>query len=115
DFVDESNSASTGDPVLDAYRTELRNALTRIDVAVVFPRGQVVAASVFTTEGVTACLEKIRDQIKAQVPVRADFLLGPEGIRTVFSRSEVSGITSGQQTQDNPQAFIRFATRLSAA
>ncbi len=54
DFVDESNSASTGDPALDAYRTLLRNALTQIDATGVIPRGQVVAASVFTTQSVTA-------------------------------------------------------------
>jgi hypothetical protein len=109
DFVDESNSASTADPVLDAYRTELRNALTQIDGAGVTPRGQVVAASVFTTQSATVILEKIRDQIKAQAPEPADFLLGPEGMRTVFPRNEVASITFRQQTRDNPPAFTSIA------
>jgi Bacterial virulence factor lipase N-terminal len=68
EFVDESNSGSTGDPALDAYRTRLRSALAQIDAAGVKPLGQVVAASVFTTQSVTAILEKIRDQIKAATP-----------------------------------------------
>ncbi len=89
DFVDESNAASTGDPALDVYRASLRNALTRIDADKVVPRGQVVSASVFTTQSVTAVLEKIRDQIKAKTPAPADFLLGPGGSRTVFPWSAV--------------------------
>src|SRR5262249_44779346 len=35
----------------------------------------IVTASVFTTQSVTAILEKIRDQIKAATPNPADFLL----------------------------------------
>src|SRR5262245_46204286 len=61
-FIDPSNSASTGDASLDAYRTQLRNALAQIDAAGVVPRGQIAAASVFTTQSVTAMLEKIRDR-----------------------------------------------------
>jgi hypothetical protein len=89
DFVDDSSTASTGDPALNAYRTSLRNALDQIDAAGVVPRGAVVAASVFTTRSVTALLEKIRDQIKAGTPAPPDFLLGPGGSRTVFSRAAV--------------------------
>ena len=64
--------------------------LSRLDAAGVIPRGQIVAATVFTTQSVTATLEKIRDQIKAATPQAADFNLGPGGTRTVFP---LSGVT----------------------
>jgi hypothetical protein len=66
----------------------------------------IAVASVFTTQSATAILERIRDQIKAQIPEPADFRLGPDGTRTVFTRSEVTGITLRQQTRDNPPGFI---------
>ncbi len=52
----------------------------------------LVAPSVFTTQSVTAVLEKIRDEIKAEVPAPANFLLGPGGTRTVFTLSNVSSM-----------------------
>ena len=64
------------------------------------PEQDIAVASVFTTQSVTAVMEKIRDQIhdpKAQ-PDPASFLLGPEGYRTVFSLNQVAGITWNQQT-----------------
>jgi hypothetical protein len=64
---------------------------------------EIVAASVFTTQSLTALLEKIRDQIKAAVPEPVDFNLGPGGTRTVFSLNEVTGITFNPQTHvDGP-------------
>src|SRR5262249_13809541 len=48
----------------------------------------IVTASVFTTQSVTAVLEKIRDQIKAVSPEPADFNLGPDGMRTIFPREQ---------------------------
>lgn len=104
DFVDEFNSGSTGDPALDVYRALLRNALTQIEATGVIPRGRVIAASVFTTGSVTAVLEKIRDQIKAATPAPADFLLGPGGIRTVFSRSAIQTIDFNRQMSADPAA-----------
>jgi len=109
DFVDESNSASTGDPSLDAYRTLLRNALTQIDAAGVISRGQVVAASVFTTLSATADLEKMRGQITAATPAPADFLLGPGGSRTVFYRSSVRSIRFNRQVSADPAAPLSSA------
>jgi hypothetical protein len=38
-------------------------------------------------------LEKIRDQIKEEMPPPADFLLGPGGTRTVFQMGTVTGMT----------------------
>ena len=105
DFVDEANSGSTGDSALDAYRTSLRNALTQIDAAGVVPRGQVVTASLFTTQSVTAVLEKMRDQIKAATPGPADFRLDPGGTPTVFTLDAVAGITWNQQTRNDPPVF----------
>ena len=108
DLVDEANSGSTGDSAVDAYRTLLRNALTQIDTAGVVPRGQVVTASLFTTQSVTAVLEKIRDQIKAATPEPADFNLGPGGSPTIFAFDTVSGITWDQQRViSDPPRFMR--------
>ena len=64
---------------------------------------EIVTASVFTTQSLTAILEKIRDQINAATPEPADFNLGPGGTRTVFPRNEVTGITFNPQTSvDGP-------------
>jgi hypothetical protein len=65
----------------------------------------IVTASVFATEGATAILEKIRDQIHAATPDPADFNLGLGGERTVFKRADVTGIHWEQQTGDNPPSF----------
>ncbi len=101
-FVDDLNSGSTGDPGLDAYRTLLRATLSQLDAAGVVPRGQVVAASVFTTQSVTAILEKIRDQIKVGTPAPADFTLGPGGTRAVYPLSALTDIVAVQQTGTAP-------------
>lgn len=63
---------------------------------------QIAVASVFTTQSVTAVLEKIRDQIKAVTPAPVDFGLGPLGRRTVFSLEDVTSITWRQQTRTTP-------------
>lgn len=65
----------------------------------------IVTASVFTTQSITAVLEKIRDQIKAATPAPADFNIGPAGTRTVFPLDAVTGITWNAQTGDNPPTF----------
>lgn len=63
---------------------------------------KIVALSVFTTQSTTAVLEKIRDDIKADTPAPADFLLGPGGTRTVFALSNVSGMALSLQTGTAP-------------
>jgi hypothetical protein len=100
-FVDEAVTESTGDPDLDAYRAVLRSALTALDSRRIIPKGQVVAASVFTTQSATAVLEKIRDQIHDATPEPADFLLGPNGARTVFNLSEVQSLIWKREMQVN--------------
>jgi pimeloyl-ACP methyl ester carboxylesterase len=82
----------------------LRNALTQIDAAEVVARGQVVAASVFTTQSVTAILEKMRDQVKAGTPAPANFLLGPGESRTVFAWNTVTSISFNRQVRADPTA-----------
>lgn len=67
--------------------------------------GRIVVASVFTTQSVTAVMEKIRDQIKAATPEPADFLVGPNKERTVFALHDVTGIAWRPQTGDNPPRF----------
>ncbi|HET7696615.1 MAG TPA: hypothetical protein VFK57_12955 [Vicinamibacterales bacterium] len=96
-FVDDEITASTGDPDLDAYRALLRSVLTGLDTRRIVPKGQVVAASVFTTRSATAVLEKIRDQIRSSTPNPADFLLGPNGERSVFSASGIASVTWNRQ------------------
>jgi Bacterial virulence factor lipase N-terminal len=116
DLVNNVDGGSTGDPALDGYRTSLRNALTQIDGAGIVPLDQVVAASLFTTQSVTAVLEKIRDQIKAATPDPADFLLGPGGSRTVFDRSTVTDIRWKRQQKVDPgapQAFSEIPLNIS--
>jgi hypothetical protein len=104
DLVSNEDAGSTGDPALEGYRTSLRDALTRIDRAGIVALDQIVAASLFTTQTVTAVLEKIRDQIKAATPEPADFLLGPGESRTVFDRGTVTDIKWNRQQKVDPGA-----------
>lgn len=67
--------------------------------------GDVVVASVFTTQSATAVMEKIRDQIHDATPDPADFLLGPSGERTVFALNQITGIAWRQQTLTDPPYF----------
>jgi len=53
---------------------------------------RMVAVSVFTTQTVTAVLEKIRPQLDSNVPTKASFLLGADGSRTVFALNQIKGI-----------------------
>ena len=82
--------------LLDAIHTARRVGVREEDIAV---------ASVFTTQSATAVLEKMRDQIHAATPAPADFLLGPQRERTVFSLNGVTGIRFDQQTRVDPPVF----------
>jgi hypothetical protein len=59
-----------------ASTAEVREAITAAR-EVGTPPGSVVAATVFTTQSVTAVLEKIRDQIKGATPAAPRFECGP--------------------------------------
>jgi hypothetical protein len=80
------------DPVLRSYGLELVEGLVAAYRVGVRPQ-DIVGASVFTTQSATAMLEKIRDQIHEATPAPADFLIGPNGARTVFDLSNVNSIT----------------------
>lgn len=69
------------------------------------PADAIVAATVFTTESVTAILERMRDRIKKEIPFEAQFDLGPGGARTVFPLSQIASAVWKQQTGENPQTF----------
>lgn len=84
-----------------AYAEDLRDGLAAIRRARVRREG-IAALSVFTTQSATAVLEKMRDQIKADTPASADFLLGPGGTRTVFPLSNISSMVFNRQTGTAP-------------
>jgi hypothetical protein len=87
--------------VREPYKTALLRALhgaRRLGVH----EEQIAVASVFTTQSVTALLEKIRDQIKAATPAPMDFQLGPNGSRTVFRLQDVTAISHRQQVGTAP-------------
>jgi len=89
-------------------RTEYKQALLDAILAarqIGVREEDIVAASVFTTQSATAILEKIRDQIHEATPDPANFLLGPNDMRTVFSVNQITSITWSQQTQVNPPGF----------
>ena len=94
-------------PALEGYR---QSVLEAIQVAGLFnvSAGDIVAASVFTTQSASAVLEKIRDQIKAATPEPADFHLGPNGERTVFTAGNITDIALMQQVSVNTNASNAF-------
>ena len=56
-------------------------------------RGNVAAASLFTTESATATLESIREQIKSAAAPTVNFNLGGGGAKTVFPVNTINGLT----------------------
>jgi hypothetical protein len=111
-FRRDINNGQTHDPELKSYRKSLLEALSAAREAGV-PESNIVSASVFTTQSSTALMEKIRDQVKAGTPSPADFNLGFDGSRTVFSRSDVMGITFNQQISVSPPTFAPVPMNLS--
>ena len=100
-FRHDLNYGQTHDRTLQDYRNALLDALQQVrDIGI--DSNDVVGASVFTTQSVTAILERIRDQIKAATPEPASFLLGPGGSRTVYPLNSVSAITYSRQVSANP-------------
>jgi dienelactone hydrolase len=91
-----------GDPALRKYGAELTRGLLSAIAAKKIPLDTVVTASVFTTQSVTADLEKIRDQIKDERPAPTDFNIGPNGGRAVFNFSDIALVTFNQQFGDDP-------------
>src|SRR6266508_3210667 len=100
-FRDVLHAGQTDDPAEAAYREELLAALDTLKDAGVSP-GRVAAASIFTTQSATAVLEKIRDQIHAVNPERADFAIGTNGEHTVFPFADVTSIAFRRQVGTAP-------------
>lgn len=66
-------------------------------------RNRVVAASLFTTQSITADLQKINRQIKHSTPAPVNFNIGNGGTtRAVFSTAGLSGILFNRQTGAAP-------------
>ena len=99
-FRHDLNYGQTKNPALKAYRKALLDALAAANINGI--HHAIVAASVFTTQSTTAVLEKIRDQIKADTPAPADFLLGPGGSRTVFPVNNIGSMLLNRQTGTAP-------------
>ena len=93
--------AARHDHGLKAYRQALMDALAAAR-AVGVAEKDIVAASVFTTQSVTAVLEKIRDQIKHGPSPVADFALGPGGSRAVYPFSTLADLVVVRQTRTAP-------------
>jgi hypothetical protein len=75
------------------YRARL---LSEINAAGFNP-SQIAAASMFTTQSVTAVLEKIRQQIKGGSPAPAVFTLPGDGSRAVYPLNTLSSILFNRQ------------------
>jgi hypothetical protein len=67
-----------------------------------FNPSQVAAANTFTTQSVTAVLEKIRQQIKSATPAPAVFTLPADGSRAVYPLNTLSNIVFNRQTGTSP-------------
>jgi hypothetical protein len=76
------------------YGADLGDAIARAEH---HARARIVAVSIFTTQSATAILEKIKNQIKNQIPEPASFGLGPAGASTVFPLATIAAIIWNQQ------------------
>jgi hypothetical protein len=82
------------DELLKRYQQALKHTLSDDILGQLgLSRGDIAAASVFTTESATATLRSIRDQIKAAAPPSVNFNLGTGGEKTVFPLNTVTGLT----------------------
>jgi hypothetical protein len=79
------------DQETEAYSRALIDAIPATGLR----RPRIVGLSIFTTQSVTADLEKIRNQIKASTPAAADFMVGMAAsgpVRAVFPVSSITAI-----------------------
>jgi hypothetical protein len=101
DFRHDLNFGQTKDPALKEYRKDLLQA-TEAAKQLGIPEQDIVTESFFTTQSVTATLQKIHyeiGQVDAFNPelTAASFDIGQNGEHTVFDLSQVTGITLKQQ------------------
>src|SRR5215467_7651339 len=93
--LDDDDDDRPGDRQLRRYRRALHRLLEDEVLRALVPgldNDDVAAASLFTTESVTATLESILDQVKAAAPPAVSFHLGSGGAKTVFPLNTVTGI-----------------------
>ena len=95
-FRHDLNFGQTKDPAAKAYRKSLLDALSMAR-AVGVQNDDIAAASLFTTQTITAISDKIRAQIQAAAPPSARFDLGTGGARTVFPLSTVTSVVWNRQ------------------
>jgi hypothetical protein len=89
------------------YRGELRDVIRVVRAG----SHNVVAASLFTTQSITADLHKIMQQIKQTTPAPANFMVGNAGgtaVRAVFPVSGVTGIQFNRQVGTAPTFVSSF-------
>jgi hypothetical protein len=110
--LETSAAPTAGNAVLSTQQSELTEAYAAIH-GLGISAERLAGLSVFTTQSATAVLEHIRDRIKAHTPEPASFQLGPGGIRTVFSLSDIKNIDWQQQIQVDPPAFQSFKPQYS--
>lgn len=81
------------------YRGELRDAIRGVRAG----QHNVVAASLFTTQSITADLHKIKGQIKQSTPAPANFMVGNGGtVRAVFPVAGVTDVLFSRQSTTAP-------------
>ncbi len=95
-FRHDLNFGQTKDPALKAYRKALLDGLSMAR-AVGVQSDDIAAASLFTTQTITAISKKIRAQIQASAPGPVSFTLGAGGVRTVFPLSSLTSISWRRQ------------------
>jgi hypothetical protein len=95
-FRRDLNFGQTKDPALKAYRKALLDGLSMAR-AVGVQSGDIAAASLFTTQTITAISNKIRAQIQAAAPAPVSFNIGTAGERTVFPLSSLLSISWRRQ------------------
>jgi Bacterial virulence factor lipase N-terminal len=97
-FRHAENPGQSDDWMTSSYRWELIRVLAAAQRAGI-QEHDIIVASVFTTQSITAPLERIRHQMDVSVLPDADFQLGFDGGRTVFPVNTIAGITSTNQTR----------------
>jgi hypothetical protein len=97
-FRRELNFGQTKDPASKAYRKALLEALPLAALGGADPDEDIAAASLFTTQSISALSKKVRDQIRSAPAPTPNFNLAPDGSRTVFANLPGLTITRNRQT-----------------
>ena len=112
-FLHDLNFGQTNDPATKAYRKALLDALPMALAGGADP-DDILTASLFTTQSITAISRKIRAQIHAATPAPATFALGPGGSRTVFPAATPIVWNRQLTTSTDPLTFSSTALPTAA-